>query len=86
MLSWVVPGLGLLCALIALVWVRRLSRALDALKQSYWELRYEYTRLRAQMASLDPDQALSGEAAPVVPPESPSVSFVPLSTIRKKDK
>jgi hypothetical protein len=85
MLSWVVPGLGLLCALIALVWVRRLSRALDALKQSYWELRYEYTRLRSQMASLDPDQALSGEA-PVAPPETPSVSFVPLSTIRKKDK
>jgi hypothetical protein len=86
MLSWVVPGLGLLCALIALVWVRRLSRALDALKQSYWELRYEYTRLRSQMAALDPDQALSGEAAPGAPPETPSVSFVPLSTIRKKDK
>ena len=86
MLSWVVPGLGLLCALIAIVWVRRLSRALDALKQSYWELRYEYTRLRSQMASLDPDRALSGEPDPVAPPATPSVSFVPLSTIRKKDK
>ena len=86
MLSWVVPGLGLLCAVVALVWVRRLSRALDALKQSYWELRYEYTRLRSRMATLDPDQALSDEADPVAPPATPSVSFVPLSTIRKKDK
>ena len=86
MLSWVVPGLGLLCAVIALVWVRRLSRALEGLKQSYWELRYEYTRLRSQMASLDPDEAASGEAGSVAPPATPSVSFVPLSTIRKKDK
>ena len=86
MLSWVVPGLGLLCAVIALVWVRRLSRALDALKQSYWELRYEYTRLRSQMSALNPDEASSGDSGSVAPPASPSVSFVPLSTIRKKDK
>jgi hypothetical protein len=86
MLSWVVPGLGLLCAVIALVWVRRLSRALDALKQSYWELRYEYTRLRSQMSALNPDEASSGDSDSVAPPATPSVSFVPLSTIRKKDK
>jgi hypothetical protein len=86
MLSWVVPGLGLLCALIALVWVRRLSRALDALKQSYWELRYEYTKLRSRLSRLDPDEASSGDVVPVEPPATPSVSFVPLSTIRKKDK
>jgi hypothetical protein len=86
MLSWVVPGLGLLCALIALVWVRRLSRSLDALKQSYWELRYEYTKLRSQLSRLDPDEAPSGDAVPDAPPATPSVSFVPLSTIRRKDK
>jgi hypothetical protein len=86
MLSWVVPGLGLLCALIALVWVRRLSRALDTLKQSYWELRYEYTKLRSQLSRLDPDEASSGDAVSDAPPATPSVSFVPLSTIRKKDK
>ena len=86
MLSWVVPGLGLLCALIALVWVRRLSRSLNALKQSYWELRYEYTKLRSQLSRLDPDEASSGDAVPAAPPATPSVSFVPLSTIRRKDK
>jgi hypothetical protein len=86
MLSWVVPGLALVCALIALVWVRRLSRAHDALKQSYWELRYEYTKLRSQLSRLDPDEASSGDAVPPAPPLTPSVSFVPLSTIRRKDK
>ena len=84
MLSWVVAGAGLLCALAALAWVRRLSRGLEALKQSYWELRYEYTRLRSQVARLDPEQAPpDAEAAP---PASPTVSFVPLSSIRKKDR
>jgi len=86
MLSWVVPGLGLVCALIALVWVRRLSRAHDALKQSYWELRYEYTKLRSQLSRLDPDEAPASDAASGAPPATPSVSFVPLSTIRRKDK
>jgi hypothetical protein len=81
-----VAGLGLLCAALALVWVRRLSRALDGLKQSYWELRYEYTRLRSQLSRLDPDDAAAEEAAAAAPPATPSVSFVPLSAIRKKDR
>ena len=84
MVSWVVAGLGLLLALIALASVRRLARRLDALNQSYWELRYEYTRLKARLSRLDPEQA---DADPASPPEAlPSVSFVPLSTIRKKEK
>ena len=85
MLSWVVAGLGVLLALSALAWLRRVSRRLEALTQSYWELRYDYTRLRSQLSRLDPDQARSPE--PEQPPvATPSVSFVPLSTIRKKDR
>jgi len=84
-LSSLVAGLGLLCAVAALVWVRRLSRTLDALKQSYWELRYEYTRLRSQLSRLEPEDG-SEDAAAAAPPATPSVSFVPLSAIRKKDR
>jgi hypothetical protein len=84
-LALFVAGVGVLCAAIALAWVRRVSRALEGLKQSYWELRYEYTRLRSQLARLDPDDA-SAEPEPVAPPVTPSVSFVPLSSIRKKDR
>jgi hypothetical protein len=83
-LLWVVAGVGLLLALVALAWVRRVSRRLEALTQSYWELRYEYTRLRSQLSSLDPDAASVPE--PELPPAAPTVSFVPLSTIRKKDR
>ena len=84
MLTWVVAGIGLLLALVALAWVRRVSRRLDGLTQSYWELRYEYTRVRSQLSGLDPDQA-SVPDAETPPPASPTVSFVPLSTMRKKD-
>jgi hypothetical protein len=83
---WLVAGLGLLVALVALWSVRRLSRRLDALTQSYWELRYDYTRLRSRVTRLDPDEAEGGAEEdarqPSVP--APSVSFVPLSSIKRK--
>ena len=85
MWSWVVAGTGLLVALVALVWVRRVSARLEALKQSYWDLRYEYTRLRSQVSRLDPETAPPDpDPAPAASPAT--VSFVPLSTIRKKDR
>jgi hypothetical protein len=79
---WVVAGVSLLLALMALSSARRLSKKLEALSQSYWELRYDYTRLRSQVARLDPDQP---DAEPASPEPPPSVTFVPLSSIRKKD-
>jgi hypothetical protein len=75
--------LGLVVALAALTAVRRLSRKLEALTQSYWELRYDYTRLRSQVARLDPAEADEQEPA-AQSPAPPSVSFVPLSAIRRK--
>lgn len=80
MVLWAVCGVALLVAFVALAMVRRLDRRLAALTQSYWDLRYEYTRLRSTLARLDPEEASPAEA----PPDPPSVSFVPLSTIRKK--
>jgi hypothetical protein len=82
-LSWVVAGSSLLLALVALFWVRRVARRLDTLKQSYWDLRYEYTRLRSQVSRLDPETPSEPEPAASSP--GPAVTFVPLSTIRKKD-
>ena len=83
MLTLVVAGVGLLVGLVALASARRASRKLDALNQSYWELRYDYTRLRSQVARLDPETAES--EAPDQRTQTPSVSFVPLSAIRKKE-
>ena len=81
---WIVAGLAVLLALAALGAVRRLSRKLDALNQSYWELRYDYTRLRSQLARLDPEQAESPQPEPESQPAA--VTFVPLSSMRKKEQ
>ena len=88
MVVWSVAGVALLLALAALGGVRRLSRKLDALNQSYWELRYDYTRLRSQVARLDPEQSTAAQQAEDVPasPQTSAVSFVPLSSMRKKDQ
>jgi hypothetical protein len=80
---WIVAGVAFLLALAALGAVRRSFRKIEALTQSYWELRYDYTRLRSQVARLDPDQA------PALPPDQAppaAVSFVPLTSIKKKDQ
>jgi uncharacterized membrane protein YjgN (DUF898 family) len=80
---WIVAGLALAVALLAWLAARRLGRRLEALTQSYWELRYDYTRLRSQVARLDPEhQDDSPEATPSEP--APTVSFVPLASIKKK--
>ena len=83
MVLWFVAGIGLLVAVAALARARRLSRKLDALTQSYWELRYDYTRLRSQLSRLDPAEA-DAEAAPPPPPLE-QVAFVPLSSMKKKN-
>jgi hypothetical protein len=80
---WTLTALALLAALTALLLVRRQARRLDTLNQSYWELRYDYTRLRSQVARLDPAEAPGPEPAAAV--STPSMTFVPLSSIRKKD-
>jgi len=80
---WVLAGIALLIAFAALALARRLSRKLEALTQSYWELRYDYTRLRSQMSRLDPGEAEAEAAPPPAPREQ--VAFVPLSSMKKKN-
>ncbi len=84
MVLWSVTALALALAAIALLLVRRQARRLETLNQSYWELRYDYTRLRSQVARLDPGDAPAAAPEPVAA-STPSMTFVPLSSIRKKD-
>jgi hypothetical protein len=79
---WTLTVLALLVAAASLLFARRLARRLDSLNQSYWELRYDYTRLRSQVARLDPE---ASEPEPAAASSSASMTFVPLSSIRKKD-
>ena len=72
-------GVALLTALWALAKARRATRRLDQLQQSYWDLRYEHGRLRAQVKRLDPEEAQAPEqAAP-----DPATTFIPLSSLKR---
>jgi hypothetical protein len=73
-------GVALLIALWALTKARRATRRLDQLQQSYWDLRYEHGRLRAQVKHLDPDEAQTA-AEPAAP--DPATTFIPLSSLKR---
>ena len=81
MLLWGIAVVALLLAAAAWNRAARLARKLEALNQSYWELRYDFTRLRSQVARLDPETE-AAEPAPSAPRET--VAFVPLNSIKKK--
>lgn len=74
-------------ALAAFARAGRLARRLDALNQSYWELRYDYTRLRSRISRLEPEQAEDDPAAEAGadPGAVPTVSFVPLASLKRKE-
>jgi hypothetical protein len=83
MLLWGVAAVGLLLALASWMRASRLARKLDALNQSYWELRYDFTRLRSQVARLDPDTA-PAEPPPASATSGTTVAYVSLSSMKKK--
>jgi hypothetical protein len=78
MVLWLIAASAFLLVLLAHARARRLGRQLEQLSQSYWELRYEYTKLRAQVNRLDPEQPVAGSP----PAGDPSVAFVPLAALR----
>jgi len=82
MLLWSTAVVALLLAAAAWIRAGRLARKLEALNQSYWELRYDFTRLRSQVNRLDPD-AEPAEPPPTAAPRE-TVAFVPLNSIKKK--
>jgi hypothetical protein len=76
-------GAAVLVAVAALVRARRLTKRLDRLTESYWELRYEHGQLRARVNRLDPETP----PADRVPPAAPggTTAFVPLSSLRGRE-
>ena len=81
MVPWVIAAGALLLAAAAWARAGRVARKLETMTQSYWELRYDYTRLRSQVSRLDPEQV---EAVEPAPPPAATVSFVSLSSMKKK--
>jgi len=81
MLPWVIAGVALAVAVAAWIRAGRAARKLEALNQSYWELRYDFTRLRSRVARLDPGEPEQQETPA---PPAGQTAFVPLSSIRRK--
>jgi hypothetical protein len=81
MLPWMTAAVAVAVAVASWMRAGRLARKLDALTQSYWELRYDFTRLRSQVGRLDPDTA-EAEAAPVAAPGD--MAFISLASMKKK--
>jgi len=80
MLLSLATGAAVLVALAALARARQVSRRLDRLTESYWELRYEYGQLRARVGRLEGQpEAEAGSQAP----EAATTAFVPLSSLKK---
>ena len=82
MLLWVTALVALLLAAAAWIRARQLARKLEALTQSYWELRYDFTRLRSRVARLDPETEQAEQPATAMPRDT--VAFVPLNSMKKK--
>jgi hypothetical protein len=82
MLPWFAAGVALLVAVAAWLRAGRVARKLEALNQSYWELRYDFTRLRSQVARLDPGD--SEDSPPAAAQTGQTVAYVPLASMKKK--
>ena len=75
---WVVVGVVFLVAAVAVERARRLSRRLERLKESYWDLRYELGQLQARVTRLEAERSDQASA----PPPAAS-NFVPLSSLKR---
>jgi hypothetical protein len=75
---WVVVGAVFLVAAVAVERARRLSRRLERLKESYWDLRYEFGQLQARVTRLEAERSDQTPAAPAA-----ANNFVPLSSLKR---
>ena len=80
MFQWLLSGIAVAVALIALAKARRLAKRLERLTESYWELRYEHGQLRARVNRLDPEQPSQPADAG---PQAGTTVFVPLSSLKR---
>jgi hypothetical protein len=82
-LQWISIVVAILAGLLACLWARRVTKRIERLSQSYWELRYEQGQLNARLGRLEPaDESPDRQAGADVAARPPS-NFVPLSSLRK---
>jgi len=77
--QWWLTGGAVLAAVAALARARHVAKRLERMSESYWELRYEISQLRARVNRLDPEQPPAPESAPA----AAQTAFVPLSSLKR---
>jgi hypothetical protein len=82
-LNWFFAGAGTLAVLAACLWARRVTKRIERLSQSYWELRYEQGQLNARVGRLEPPTGAIDQDQTTDVPSRPKSNFVPLSSLRK---
>ena len=75
---WAVVGAVFLVAAVAVERARRLSRRLERLKESYWDLRYEFGQLQARVTRLEAERSDQTPSPPAA-----ANNFVPLSSLKR---
>jgi hypothetical protein len=78
--QWWLTGGAVLAALAAFARARHVSKRLERMSESYWELRYELSQLRARVNRLDPEPQAPGSEPAQAPP---ATAFVPLSSLKR---
>ena len=78
-LNWLLTAVAVVVALLAWAKSRRVTKRLERLTETYWELRYDHGQLRARVAKLDPEPPAQSDA----PPKPGGVHFVPLSSLKR---
>jgi hypothetical protein len=78
-LHWLLTVAATLTAAWAWLRARRVAKRLERLTESYWELKYDHGQLRARVARLEPEVAVT-PAEPATPPGA--TAFVPLSSLK----
>ncbi len=82
-LLWTLTGAAFLGLVLVYLRTRQLSRRLDRLAESYWDLRYEYGQLRARVTRLEPEELADGAPpTPGAPRAGGTTAFVPLSSLK----
>jgi hypothetical protein len=76
--AWFLVGAVLILAALVFERMRRLSKRLERLTESYWDLRYELGQLQSRVNRLEPEQP----NVPAPPPPGTS-AFIPVSSLKR---
>jgi hypothetical protein len=82
-LHWLLTVAAILTAAWAFARARRVTKRLERLTESYWELRYDHGQLRARVARLDPDAGAPSPTPGEPTQQSGATQFVPLSSLKR---